>query len=114
VTFEWRLPKASTPVVQLDIDASELGRHYPNKASIQGDAKVSLARLIQEADGSTASTRKDWVARAQSLMQEWRDEVRPLLESENAPLRPERVCKELTDNLPDDAILVSDTEHAGM
>lgn len=52
VTFEWRVPKAGTPVVQLDIDASELGRHYPNKASIQGDAKVSLARLILEADGS--------------------------------------------------------------
>jgi acetolactate synthase-1/2/3 large subunit len=113
VTFEWRVPKAGTPVVQVDIDASELGRHYPNKASIQGDAKVSLACLIQEADGSTGSTRKDWVARTQSLVQEWRDEFQPLLESENAPPRPERVCKELTDNLPDDAILVSDTGLAG-
>ncbi len=114
VTFEWRVPKVGTPVVQLDIDASELGRHYPNKASILGDAKASLARLVQEADGSTAGKRAEWVARAQSLVQEWRDEFAPLLESDNAPLRPERVCKELTDNLPGDAILVSDTGHSGM
>ena len=114
VTFEWRVPKAGTPVVQLDINGAELGRHYPNKASIMGDAKVSLARLLQEADGASAATRKDWVARAQTLVQEWRDEFQPLLESEIAPLRPERICKELTDNLPDDAILVSDTGHAGM
>jgi len=74
----------------------------------------NYSRQSQEADGASAATRKDWVARAQTLVQEWRDEFQPLLESEIAPLRPERICKELTDNLPDDAILVSDTGHAGM
>ena len=114
VTFEWRVPQAGTAVIQLDINGAELGRHYPNQASILGDAKVSLARLVQEADGSTAAKRKEWVARAQSLGQEWRQEFAPLLGSEAAPIRPERICKELTDNLPGDAILVSDTGHAGM
>ena len=114
VTFEWRVPAAGTPVVQLDINAEELGRHYPNQASIQGDAKVSLAALVREADGATAAKRAAWVARAQEIVAEWRAEFAPLLESDQVPIRPERICKELTDHLPGDAILVSDTGHAGM
>jgi acetolactate synthase-1/2/3 large subunit len=114
VTFEWRIPPVGTPVIQLDINGAELGRHYPNRASILGDAKVSLARLLEETDGTTAASRKDWVAQAQGLVQEWRQEFAPVLQSDQVPIRPERVCKELTDNLPGDAILVSDTGHAGM
>ncbi len=114
VTYEWRVPALGTAVIQLDINAEELGRHYTNRASILGDAKVSLARLVAEADGSTAAKRADWVARAQTLVQEWRQEFSALLQSDAAPIRPERICKELTDNLPGDAILVSDTGHAGM
>src|SRR2546427_11486643 len=37
-----------------------------------------------------------------------------MLESEAVPIRPERMCGELTKNLPEDAIVVVDTGHAGM
>ena len=33
-------------MIQLDISPSELGRNYPNTASILGDAKISLRRMI--------------------------------------------------------------------
>ena len=29
VTLDWRIPQPGTPVIQIDIDASELGRSYP-------------------------------------------------------------------------------------
>ena len=38
----------------------------------------------------------------------------PLVESDASPIRPERLCKEITDNLPSDAMLVSDTGHSGI
>jgi acetolactate synthase I/II/III large subunit len=34
--------------------------------------------------------------------------------SDQVPVRPERLCAELTAHLPDDALLVSDTGHSGM
>ena len=38
----------------------------------------------------------------------------PLLESDAVPIRPERICHELTRHLPDDAIVIADTGHSGM
>src|SRR5262249_7346526 len=49
VTNNWMFPPAGSKVIQLDIDPAELGRNYPNVASILGDAKVSLRPLIQTA-----------------------------------------------------------------
>ncbi len=42
VTNAWQIPAIGTPVIQIDIDQEELGRNYPNAASIHGDAKVSV------------------------------------------------------------------------
>ena len=36
------------------------------------------------------------------------------MESDAVPIRPERICRELSRHLPDDAIVVSETGHAGM
>ena len=112
VTNEWTIPAIGTPVVQIDIDASEMGRSYPAKVTLQGDARASLVRLMESLEPS--SSRADWAKRARQLVAEWRQEVAPLVESAAAPIRPERLCKEITDNLPSDAILVSDTGHAGI
>ena len=112
VTNEWTIPAMGTPVVQIDIDASEMGRSYPAKVTLQGDARASLVRLMESLEPS--SSRADWAKRARQLVAEWRQEVAPLVESDTAPVRPERLCKEITDNLPSDAILVSDTGHAGI
>src|SRR5262249_20169483 len=49
VTNNWMFPPPGTRVIQLDIDPAELGRNYPNRVSILGDAKVSLGRMIEGA-----------------------------------------------------------------
>ena len=114
VTFNWQVPPIGTPVVQLDINPEELGRHYPNQASLLGDAKVVLEQLIQAADASTAAARGEWVNRAQALVREWRDEFSAVMNSDDVPIRPERVCRDLSELMPPDTLLVSDTGHSGM
>jgi acetolactate synthase I/II/III large subunit len=114
VTFNWQLPKAGTPVIQLDIEPAELGRHYPNTVSILGDAKVTLQKLLEAAPTDSNDRRREWTDQVAVLGAEWLEEWRPLLESDAVPLRPERLCRELTGLLPEDAILVVDTGHAGM
>jgi acetolactate synthase I/II/III large subunit len=37
-----------------------------------------------------------------------------LLDSDVTPIRPERLCNELTASLPSNALVLSDTGHAGM
>ncbi len=112
VTLDWRIPQPGTPVIQIDIDPSELGRSYPTRVALHGDAKATVGRLVEALE--PMGPRAEWVGRAQQLVQEWRDEVAPDFHSDAQPIRPERLCQEFTENLPPDAMLVSDTGHAGI
>ena len=112
VTNEWRVPSPGTPVIQIDIDPSELGRTYPAEVAMHGDAKATLRRMIEVLE--PIGGHSDWVGRAQQLVQEWRDDVAPRVNSEAIPIIPERLCNEITQFLPSDAMLVADTGHAGI
>jgi acetolactate synthase-1/2/3 large subunit len=114
VTANWRIPAAGTSVIQLDIDGAELGRNYPNGVSLLGDAKVALRMIADAAQRKVPASASAWVARVQQLVKEWRAETEPMLRSEAVPLRPERLCREITEALPDNGVVVSDTGHAGM
>jgi len=112
VTNEWRVPAEGTPVIQIDIDPSELGRSYPNEVSLHGDAKATLRKMIEALE--PIGGRNEWVSRAQELVKDWREEVEPRVNSDAVPIIPERLCNELTNAMPDNAILVADTGHAGI
>jgi acetolactate synthase-1/2/3 large subunit len=113
-THFWAVPKIGTPAIQIDIDAEALGRNYPLEAAVNGDAKVTLAKMLEHADRASAARRKPWVAEAQAICKEWAAKYQGALTSETVPMRPERVCGELSKHMPDDAIVVVDTGHAGM
>src|SRR5436190_1423143 len=98
----------------VDLDPEALGRNYPLEASVLGDAKVVLERMLAHADGRTAAKRKPWVEQARSICKEWVAKYGAQLASDAVPIRPERMCGELTKNVPEDAIVVVDTGHAGM
>ena len=112
VTNDWKIPPPGTPTIQIDIDPTALGRNYPAEVAVLGDAKTTVRRLIDVLE--PISQRAEWLERVGSLVTEWRDEVSPLSNSDATPMRPERLCKELTDMMPPDALLVSDTGHAGI
>jgi len=113
-THFWAVPKIGTPAIQIDIEPEALGRNYPLLAAVNGDAKATLTRMLAQADRTGAGKRKNWIAEAQTICAEWRKKYRPALTSEAVPIRPERLCHELTRHVPDDAIVVADTGHAGM
>lgn len=112
VTNGYTIPPQGTPIIQLDINPEELGRNYPIKVGLQGDVRNSLRRMIEQAE--TLPARIDWVKRVQALVQAWKDSVSDKANSDISPMRPERLCRELSNTLPSDAILVSDTGHAGI
>ena len=112
VTNFYQIPPQSTPIIQLDINPEEIGRNYPIKVGLHGDVKSSLRRMIDSA--APAPARTAWIGRVRELVENWNASVSHHVNSEILPMRPERLCRDLSDNLPSDAILVSDTGHAGI
>ncbi len=112
VTHHWRIPRKGTPVMQLDIDPDGLGRNYPNIVSLCGDGKATLRQLIEVLKPGDADEK--WLNRVDQLVGEWRADVESLRNSDDVPMRPERICKELSEFLPEDAVLVVDTGHSGI
>ena len=113
-THSWQVPPLGAAVVQIDLDPEAIGRNYPLKAAVQADAKATLSRLLASANAASGPRRAAWVERAGAIVGEWRAQFGELLESDAVPIRPERICKELSDHLPGDAIVVADTGHGGM
>jgi acetolactate synthase-1/2/3 large subunit len=113
-THFWTVPPIGTSSIQIDIDAETLGRNYPLLAGVNGDAKVTLTRMVAAADRATAAKRKPWLEEVNAACANWREKYKSTLTSDAVPIRPERLCHELTQHMPDDAIVVVDTGHAGM
>jgi len=114
VTHDQRVPAPGVTVIQIDIDPAELGRNYPNAVSILGDAKVTLQRLIETVQSKSPDAAKAWTGRVTQLVDEWRTEVDRMRKSDVTPMRPERLCRAISEVLPPNGVLVSDTGHAGM
>jgi acetolactate synthase I/II/III large subunit len=113
-THVWQVPKIGTPAVQIDINPAVLGRNYGLQAALCGDAKVTLSALVAAADPSSAARRTEWVGNAQSTCRAWYEKYASALNADAVPIRPERICLELSRHAPDDAMIVVDTGHAGM
>src|SRR5499427_4691081 len=113
-THFWAVPPIGTPSIQIDINPEALGRNYPLRAAVNGDAKATLVRMLAAADRTSAAKRKAWVEETRKICGEWWEKYQSLLISDAVPIRPERLCSELTRHVPEDAIVVVDTGHAGM
>jgi len=113
-THFWAVPKIGTPAIQIDLEPEALGRNYPLKAAVLGDAKAALALMLKHADKGSAARRKTWISTARSVCEEWKGKYKAALTSEAWPIRPERICGDLTRLVPDNGIVVVDTGHAGM
>ncbi len=114
VTNFWTIPKIGIKAIHIDIDPEVLGRNYPLEVGIMADAKMALTEMIKFADETMVEKRISWVEEVQSYCRDWYDEFRPLLQSDNITIRPERVCHDLSLNLPDNSFVVVDTGHGGM
>ncbi len=110
-TGGWKLPKSGTPIIQIDIDPVELGRNYPNTIGILSDVGKGLEALTAAA---TRVERGEWLASSKKLVDDWWQEQLPELTRDEVPMRPQRLCRLLTEVLPEDAILVADTGYSAL
>ena len=114
VTHFWQLPQPGTPIVQIDINPLHIGRNYPETLPVVADAKCALAALAALAPRASTPGRGQWLARIAEFKEKWRRETDAVRNGSANPMRPEELAAEISQTLPQDGILVSDTGHSGM
>ncbi len=105
-TERWRFPAKGTPVVHVDVDPAVIGAIYPTKAGVVGDAKLALAGIVA-ALGKTKNA-ADAAARVAHARAERAAAFDALAQSNDTPIKPERLVAEMAKLLPEDAVIVAD------
>ena len=105
-TERWRHPAPDkVKVIHLDVDSAVLGVNYRVDAPLVGDAKLAM-RALNEA---LATTKRPLEASAvQKAKAEKFAKFQALAQSDEKPIKPERLVAELARALDKDAILVAD------
>ncbi|MHC1563210.1 thiamine pyrophosphate-requiring protein [Actinomycetospora sp. C-140] len=91
--------------VQIDVDGSRCGIRYDTEVNLTGDAQATLAALLPRLRERTDSS---WRAQVERWTSAWDDYSRQRAHAHTSALNPELVVRELSDRLPDDALLAVD------
>jgi len=115
------VPKIGTPAIQIDIEPESLGRNYPLQASVLGDAKIVLVRMLGQIDKSSAKKREAFVNSSAITIRQISSDVEieavAALATETSSLRPQsefvalftRDCAQ-----PDQALLLGAFDDASL
>ena len=108
-TERWRTPSRSTRIVHLDCDPQVIAASYRTEAGMVCDARLGLAALnrLLDACKSAPAGFGGAAAVAPAKAKKWAA-FRPLAESGDRPIKPERTVAALRAVLDDDAIVVAD------
>ena len=100
---------ADAKVIHVDVNPSELNHNRTADVPIAGDARAVLEQLTKEARGKIDKSRyARWISKLKVLDTEKASEMDKQMSSEDTPIHPLRLCKEVRDFLKRDAILVVD------
>jgi thiamine pyrophosphate-dependent acetolactate synthase large subunit-like protein len=100
---------ADAKMIQIDIDPAEIGRNRHADVGILGDAKAVLAQFLDAGDGDFhAERRRNWISYLAGQDEERRAEQERRMSTDGRPIHPLRLCKEVRDFLPRDAVLCVD------
>ena len=99
-------------VIQIDIEASEIAHNRDVDLGIVGDAKAVLGQMVAEIEARpedfAGRLESPWIVRLQEDNDRRAGQQTVLLNSEQTPIHPLRLCKEIRDFLDRDAILCVD------
>ncbi|MBT5414946.1 MAG: acetolactate synthase catalytic subunit [Rhodospirillaceae bacterium] len=114
-TDNWSIFPRGARFLHLDIDGQEVGRNYEAERLV-GDARLTLQALngaLEKSDLSRrAAARGALVQEVEAGRKAFAVEVAPLVGSDAAPIRPERVMAELESRMTPESILVADASYA--
>lgn len=111
-TCHWTLPPIDNPpgIIQIDVAEFEIGNNYPLRVGLAGDAKLTLAAMLDAIPRPAAVAARNKV-RIEGLLAQRRaywDDVERQANGRSRPIKPAQVVRALREALEDDAIIVAD------
>lgn len=101
--------RADAKLIQVNIDAAEIGITRGCDVGIIGDAKAVLQQLTVAGEGKLSPKRYSaWVKQLSTINREKSAKNAEKMSTDKRPIHPLRVCKEVGEFLDRDAILVVD------
>lgn len=101
--------RADAKLIQVNIDAAEIGVTRECNVGIVGDAKAVLQQLAAEGKGKLSPKRYSaWVSQLGKINREKNAKAVERMSSDRLPIHPLRLCKEVSEFLDRDAIVVVD------
>jgi acetolactate synthase-1/2/3 large subunit/sulfoacetaldehyde acetyltransferase len=99
-----------TRIIQVDIDAQEIGRHYPVAVGLVGDAKAVAQQLLHALRQRFPEGRPNaaWRQEIEALAAQRRARLQQELTLTGTPMPPQRVYPELLKALPRDCMITID------
>jgi thiamine pyrophosphate-dependent acetolactate synthase large subunit-like protein len=95
-------------LIQIDIVSDDMGLTRPVDVGIVGDAKAVLTQLINEGSSLSPKRYSAWVEHLSEIDKEKTLEAEQKMSTDQTPIHPLRLCKEVRDFLDRDAVLVVD------
>jgi thiamine pyrophosphate-dependent acetolactate synthase large subunit-like protein len=114
--FDWMIQFGRPPrfaadmkVIHVDVNPAELGHNREVDVPIAGDARAVLEQLTAEATGQIRPNMyASWTGKLRTLDAEKGADQDKAMSSDELPMHPLRLCKEVRDFIRRDAILVVD------
>jgi len=107
-----RAPKVreDSKFIQVDLDPQELGRNRSCEIGIVGDTGLVMAGMVDalKEQGGELAPRADWLSQVREFETGMRARIDDEATSDDIPVNPLRLCKELADVLDDRAVVVGD------
>jgi pyruvate dehydrogenase (quinone) len=103
---EFLPPTGKARGVQIDIDAGRLSLRYPMEAALVGDSAATLRALLPLLDRKPHGSWREHVERS---VERWWQVIEERALQDAEPINPQRVIWELSDRLPEQAIVSADS-----
>ena len=114
-TGAWELLPRDATYVHVDVDGAEIGRNY-EALRLVGDARLTIRDLTLQLGALDLGKREQRAGAVAATIAEaigrHADEVADVAHADAAPLRPERVMRELDHVLTPDSIVVADASYS--
>jgi acetolactate synthase I/II/III large subunit len=104
--FTFAIPPSR--LMHIDIDPAEIGRNFPTELGVIADAKLALGSLAAAARGKNHRTRGDVRTEISLGRREFAQNWAHQRNSDQFPLRPERILAEVRKAVPEDGFIVTD------
>ncbi|HET6771049.1 MAG TPA: thiamine pyrophosphate-binding protein [Actinomycetota bacterium] len=112
VDWDYRLGFGRTPfregvrVIQVDVEATQIGRNRPVEVGIAGDPREVIGQLMAAGVGNAVEP--SWTGEVRDEEERLKAEAEPGMRSDAVPIHPQRLVREVRDFLDTDAIVVGD------